>query len=1421
LKHDEPSQRLLGSDTPVRDSDIGVCLDTQGRVIAWNDRAAQALGYSWEDVREIRFESLFSEEHTSPEQDAFDVEQIMSGRDFNGGLHLKRKGEGETVVYLHATAGTDESGKVAGVVCVGSEVTRLWQTGRAARASEEKYRALFDVSPDVIVVMDPDGGIIEANHAAAGLTGYAPGELRGMSIRDLVPPERARDADAVFTRFWRRGQQEGTLELATKDGSRVLVAYSAATLKQEGRNCVMAVARDVSQQVRSETALRDSEAKYRRMFSSSRDGMFLETLDGHLLEVNQAACDMLGYTRDELLRKRLDELVPEETRTWLPQIAQALLRDRFFYGEAVNLRKDGSEVPVEISCSLVEPGDETLVLVSIRDISERRGAERRLRESEENFRALAENAQDGIAITNAAGEFVYANQRFGVISGYGTDELNGRDFLDLVAPAEKKKLRQRQDDRLRGAGAPREYETLLLRKDGTEVPVWTSISVTTWKGGQATIVAVRDMTEIKRAERELRFLADTATTLVTLTLDEDIWDFVARRLEEAFPGTVAAVNSFDPGSGVLMTRKLVGVTDAGRSGLREMLGVDVEGMSFPGVAPEVIESLASGQLVEVEGGVSAALLGMVPEPACRRIEEMLGIARVFSVGLRHEDRVLGNITVFTSEGQQLNTGLMETLAGQVSIALERRLAEVAVRVSEERYSSLVERAPLGIYRTAPDGRILMANPALAKMLGYGSVDELAAHNLEDPEFEPGYDRDEFKRRLESEGEITGLETSWRRADGTEVYIRENARLVRGDCGEPVCYEGTVEDLTERRASERAVRESEEKYRLVVERAMDGITILQDANIGYINEELASMIGYSPEELTGKPFLDYIHPDERKMVAERYAQRMAGKQVPDRYEAALLSKDGSRVEVELRATVIKQQGRPADLVFVRDITERKRKDEALRESEERHRTLQENLPVALFRTTPTGELVEVNPAAVRMFGYESAEEMKKVGVARLYADGTERDALVARAVAEGRLTNEEYTGLRADGTTFTGLLNVTAKRDSDGRVLCFDGVIQDVTEQRRIAAALGESEQRYRQVVERAADGVAIVQDGAVVYFNPGAARITGHEPDELAETLGQPFAKYIHPDSRQAVAERYRRRMAGEQVPDRYEAALVHRDGSRVDVEILAAVIEHRGRPADLTIIHDITERKRHEEQLRASEERYRKLIEEAPNGIAVHQDGVIKMVNPAVLRILGYDHAEEVVGRQVLDFVHPNDREAVVARIRTTLERGEPAQPDKERFVRKDGTPIWVEATGTPLTWKGQPAVRVVVRDVSELKRQEEALRNSEERYRSLFELLPDGVAVHQDGKVVMVNPAGARALGYDSPGEMVGKPVMDIVHPDDQPRVVERIKRALETGEPSPPAEERFRCKDGTWRRVSVINSPFTWAGRPAVQVHVHLLD
>jgi PAS domain S-box-containing protein len=249
-----------------------------------------------------------------------------------------------------------------------------------------------------------------------------------------------------------------------------------------------------------------------------------------------------------------------------------------------------------------------------------------------------------------------------------------------------------------------------------------------------------------------------------------------------------------------------------------------------------------------------------------------------------------------------------------------------------------------------------------------------------------------------------------------------------------------------------------------------------------------------------------------------------------------------------------------------------------------------------------------------------------------------------------------------------------------------------------------------------------------------------------------------------------------------------------------------------LAIQHDITERKLSEAALRESEERYRKLVEFSPDAIGILSEGKIVFINVAGAKLHGAVNPEQLIGKPVIDFIHPEYQKLAKERIQQMIEEGKNVSSIEEKFIKLDGSIIDVEVISMPFTYKGKPGIQVIIRDTTDRKRAEEALKQSEEKYRMLIDNIQDGVFIIQDGKIQFANEASARMAGYIV-GEVIGKDFREFVAPEDLEIVAERNQRR-HAGEDAP-HEYEFRVlhKDGKTRVLVNMNvGLITYRGRVA---------
>jgi PAS domain S-box-containing protein len=411
-------------------------------------------------------------------------------------------------------------------------------------------------------------------------------------------------------------------------------------------------------------------------------------------------------------------------------------------------------------------------------------------------------------------------------------------------------------------------------------------------------------------------------------------------------------------------------------------------------------------------------------------------------------------TIFTLVTLIATWRLYLTVCSSVNLRFENQglvEAQDALLESEERFRSLFENATVGIYRTTPEGHILMANPVLLGMLGYESFDELRERNLEEEGFEPGYSRSAFRNLLESEGIVRGIEAAWTRRDGSVLFLRESARAVRGADGSILCYDGIVEDFTQRKRAEDTLRESEERFRAIFHQAAVGVAQANaDGEVTMVNDRYCKILGHKREELLGTKLLDKMHVDDYAAVRENQ-RRLLEAEIPSySMEVRCARADGDTTWISLYESLVRDGRGPKYFVaVVEDITKRRHAEAALQESEARFRNMADTAPVMIWVTGPDKLFTFFNKTWLDFTGRTMEQELGNGWASGVHPDDQDCCYETFCSSFEARRNfHIEYRLRRADGEYRWVLCSGVPRFGPDGVFAGYIGSDIDLTDLRR-------------------------------------------------------------------------------------------------------------------------------------------------------------------------------------------------------------------------------------------------------------------------------------------------------------------------------------------------------------------------------------
>jgi len=605
---------------------------------------------------------------------------------------------------------------------------------------------------------------------------------------------------------------------------------------------------------------------------------------------------------------------------------------------------------------------------------------------------------------------------------------------------------------------------------------------------------------------------------------------------------------------------------------------------------------------------------------------------------------------------------------------------------------------------------------------------------------------------------------------------------------------------ERGRTQEALIAGELRYLSLLEQMNEGMLVGDRSTcITFVNVQMAALLGYSEEELLGRPFYEFMDPALRASYLARIKQRHIG--VSEKYEIELIRKDGERICTLISAAPLRdaQNAVVGSFAVISDITEQKRTEQALRASEEKFRGLFETMQDVFYRADPEGHLILMSPSGARLLGYDSVEDLLGCDIATtMYRDPADRRVFLAALQEKGVVRDYEVTLRKRDGTPVVVSTNSRLNRDAQGNLTGVEGAFFDITDRKRAEEALRRSEERYRLIMDNVQDIIFTHLPDGTISFVSSSIRHLGYAPEEA---VGRNLFEFVHPEDQEIAKQAFLRTLQTLQGTG-VEVRVRCKNGDFVWVEEQSDPVLRDGRLSQVTcVLRDIAKRKAAEEALRLSEYRYSRIINNIRDLVySYHPDGRISFVSESV-RQMGYE-TQEVIGHSFFEFMHPEDHAASREAVERASREGV-FDAVECRLRRKDGAYVWFEAASEPIVLKGQLLqINGVARDVTGRKLAEMALRDSEEKYRQLVEQLSEGILVSDlDDVITFVNPRMAGMLGY-TVEELSGRKGTCLMSEEDLGEYRERVQRRDQgIGDPY---EIQLTKKDGSRRHFLVSGTP-----------------
>lgn len=959
-----------------------------------------------------------------------------------------------------------------------NDITERKLAEDALHKSRKEFKSYFDSGSIGLSVTGPDKTWREINQRLCEMFGYTKEELIGLTWDSLTHPD---DLDLNLNFFQQAldgkiDHYEIDKRFIKKDGSIIYVTLSVVCQRNDDGtvNHFLSSYNDITQRKKAEEALQKSEERYRLISNLVSDYVFSSSLteDG-TIKLNWVAGafeNITGYTFEEYTARGgwLAALHPDDVE--IDRLDMEILRkNKQVVTEVRTITKNGNTVWVRVYAHPVWDDQEKKVIGvygAVQDITDRKRADEQLKISEITYRGIIDSVTETIYIQDEDGYFLEVNKVAEKMYGYPREFFIGKTPEILSAPNKNDLEYVKTAVQKAFEGKPQQFEFWGIKKDGTIFPKEVSVAPGIYFNQKVVIAVARDITERKRAEEEL----SNERTLLKNIID-------------SIPNPIYVKDL----NGRRIIANKAEALFAGKKSVEEILGKT----NFELFSYDYAEKSKHDEEEIIKTG-----------------KPLENIERNFTSTDGKEYWYIGNkVLLKDSKGNPFGI-----LAVNLDIT-DRKLMEEKLLEKENQMRMIIEGTPqLFFYTQDTKGKVSYISPSVKKITGY-SVEEWLNQShwfITDNKINE-FARQETHAHLRGEFTEGPMLVEVEHADKhpilLEVYespIIKNKKVVG--------LQGVAHDISERKRAEETLRESEERFRNLVENINEVFYITNaQGKIGYCSPNIETIIGYSLNEILGNSYLRLVASEDRRLVIDHYLNETAKALSDTTLIFRARSKDGKIIWVEqLTHIVYDTLGNVVEYRNVaRDITERKRIEKDLQESEERYRSIFENSHAVMLLINPdTGEIVDANPAASRYYGYTKEELLKK--------KISDINTLSPKELSEEMQRAKDY---KRNYFTFIHRLANGELRNVEvfsGKVILkgkefLYSIVHDITERKRAEKALSESETELKAIFDSLPDVVfTIDKDGRYLKIVQSNPQLLYRSADELiGKTLSEVFPKNI------------------------------------------------------------------------------------------------------------------------------------------------------------------------------------------------------------------------------------------------------------------------------------------------------------------------
>lgn len=970
-------------------------------------------------------------------------------------------------------------------------------------------------------------------------------------------------------------------------------------------------------------------------------------------------------------------------------------------------------------------------------------------------------------------------------------------------------------------------------------------------------------TQVREHLRDQQLISEVSKALVSIKSKNEVNAYIGQRVFETLESQMVFVSLVNPEDQNIKISHTFGL-DEEIAKIKDLTGFDPFSLqvNLSQLTTTSRELYYSAELRQIPGDPLYSLSAHQVDPKiCKTIETLLGIKSASTIGFYYDDQLFGGLVILSRDQKELkHQKIVESLANLASIALQRLETEEKLQKEHDNLDAILASSPVGMLVINENQQIVLANPAASRLfdteLTYLKTrrcgEFLGCINSSETHTGCGFSSQCHACRI-----MRSIETALK--DGLNIADEEHEVVFQkqGNITSSMWIQFSIEplklnqqkhiilsfnDITLRKLAETEIERTKNHYKSIIEHAPDGVVLIgMDGTFKYASNSALKIFGYQNEDLKHFNPNDLTHPDDAPKVLATLSDLIEFPIKVPTLEYRFRKKDGSWRWVQSTfSNLLLDPNVESIVINFRDITERVRAEEALKQSETRYRELFESNKdgisiVYVDSADKPGKFAEVNKAATEMLGYTRSEFLD-LSPAAIESDLTDKQSAIREREISKKGFYTTETRIKHKNGTYIDVDIQMVRINFNNRVALMR-IVRDITERKRAAEVILEKEEQLSTLINTTSDIICFkdskgrwlrANKAILEVFQLDDVNYINKTDDELAAISPSIFRKaHLSCKATDKIAWQTGKMIINDEIiPVSEKEDKIY--------EIAKTPLFHaNGSPKGIVIFgRDITQRKRDEEALKESRQQLMDIIDFLPDAtFVVDNDKKVIAWNKAIEEMTGIskndmigkgDHAYTIpfYGRrqkQLLDLIGSPDAD-LESRYTHLIRKGETIYAEAFAPQLNNGKGAFIANLGAPLyNSNGERAGSIEsIRDITEIKKAETALRESEEKYRTMVDLLPDAVFIHDGEKILFANAATLKMLGYDSLKKDIS--IFSFIHPDYHTTVRKKSKQILLTSKAVSLFEMKLISNSGQVVDIETIGIPVNYMGKAVIQSIAH---